>query len=61
MCQLMSGYQSFLRPIKSAPSSVKATDTGNLFDLSGFMRSKEKFGADFFKKYWGFITKNNKS
>ena len=50
MCQLMSGYQSFLRPIKSAPSCAKATDTGNLFDLGGFFRSRDKSGTEFFKR-----------
>ncbi|KIH64554.1 dDENN domain protein [Ancylostoma duodenale] len=51
MANLMRGYQSFLRPIKSAPSTVSATDTGNLFDLDGFLKSRDKSGVEFFKKF----------
>ncbi|WKY05599.1 hypothetical protein Q1695_006083 [Nippostrongylus brasiliensis] len=51
MASLMRGYQAFLRPIKSAPASVSATDTGNLFDLDGFLRSRDKSGAEFFKRF----------
>lgn len=51
----MRGYQSFLRPIKSAPSTVNATDTGNLFDLDGFLKSRDKSGTEFFKKYVVFV------
>lgn len=51
MASLMRGYQSFLKPIKSAPASVSATDTGNLFDLDGFLKSRDKSGVEFFKRY----------
>uniref|UniRef100_A0A1I7XS09 UDENN domain-containing protein n=1 Tax=Heterorhabditis bacteriophora TaxID=37862 RepID=A0A1I7XS09_HETBA len=51
MTSLMRGYQSFLRPIKSAPASANATDTGNLFDLDGFLRSRDKSGMEFFKRF----------
>uniref|UniRef100_A0A0K0DIL7 UDENN domain-containing protein n=1 Tax=Angiostrongylus cantonensis TaxID=6313 RepID=A0A0K0DIL7_ANGCA len=51
MANLMRGYQSFLKPIKSAPSSISATDTGNLFDLDGFLRSRDKSAVDFFKRF----------
>ncbi|VDK47516.1 unnamed protein product [Cylicostephanus goldi] len=51
MANLMRGYQSFLKPIKSAPSCVNATDTGNLFDLDGFLKSRDKSGVEFFKRF----------
>ncbi|VDO72217.1 unnamed protein product, partial [Heligmosomoides polygyrus] len=51
MASLMRGYQSFLKPIKSAPASVSATDTGNLFDLDGFLKSRDKSGVEFFKRF----------
>ncbi|KAJ1363940.1 hypothetical protein KIN20_023908 [Parelaphostrongylus tenuis] len=51
MATLMRGYQSFLKPIKSAPSSISATDTGNLFDLDGFLKSRDKSAVDFFKRF----------
>ena len=58
MCHLMAGYQGFLRPIKSAPSSAKATDTGNLYDLGGFLRSRDKSGSEFFKRYEVYLFSN---
>ncbi|CAD6196860.1 unnamed protein product [Caenorhabditis auriculariae] len=51
MASLMKGYQGFLRPIKCAPATAHATDTGNLFDLDGFLRSRDKSAADFFKRF----------
>lgn len=51
MAQLIRGYQSYLRPIKTASATVNATDTGNLFDLNGFLRSRDKTGEVFFKKF----------
>lgn len=38
IASIMKGYQAFLRPIKGAPMTEHATDTGNLFDLDGFLR-----------------------
>ncbi|VDM65212.1 unnamed protein product [Strongylus vulgaris] len=51
MANLMRGYQSYLKPIKSAPSCINATDTGNLFDLDGFLKSRDKSGVEFFKRF----------
>uniref|UniRef100_A0A7I4YM87 C-myc promoter-binding protein n=1 Tax=Haemonchus contortus TaxID=6289 RepID=A0A7I4YM87_HAECO len=51
MANLMRGYQSFLKPIKCAPASVSATDTGNLFDLDGFLKSRDKSGVEFFRRF----------
>ncbi|UMM31114.1 hypothetical protein L5515_012723 [Caenorhabditis briggsae] len=51
IASIMKGYQAFLRPIKSAPASAHATDTGNLFDLDGFLRSRDRSSADFYKRF----------
>lgn len=50
MVGLMRGYQSFLRPIKTAPVSAKAKDIENLFDTGGFLKSRDKQAADFFER-----------
>ncbi len=39
MVNVLSGYKSFLVPIKSAPT-VGATDVNNLFDQQGFLASR---------------------
>ena len=41
MVAVLQGYRSFLLPITSAPT-VGATDVENLFDQSGFLRSRDK-------------------
>ncbi|MFH4977087.1 hypothetical protein AB6A40_003796 [Gnathostoma spinigerum] len=51
MASLMRGYTSHLRPIRSAPRAIDATDTGSLFDLGGFLRSRDKSSAEFFKRF----------
>ncbi|CAJ0570034.1 unnamed protein product, partial [Mesorhabditis spiculigera] len=51
MASLMTGYQSFLRPIVSAPSSKSATDTGNLFDVEAFLRTRDKEKQDFYRRF----------
>ncbi|VDN44664.1 unnamed protein product [Gongylonema pulchrum] len=42
MASLMHGYTTYLRPIRCAPRCVGATDTGSLFDLDAFLRSRDK-------------------
>lgn len=42
MASLMQGYTAYLRPIRCAPRCVGATDTGSLFDLDAFLRSRDK-------------------
>ncbi|KAF1759897.1 hypothetical protein GCK72_016364 [Caenorhabditis remanei] len=51
IASIMKGYQAFLRPIKSAPANAHATDTGNLFDLDGFLRSRDRSSAEFYKRF----------
>lgn len=51
MASLMHGYTAFLRPIRSAPRRVGATDTGSLFDLDSFLRSRDKPSSEFFKRF----------
>ncbi|KAK0400073.1 hypothetical protein QR680_003340 [Steinernema hermaphroditum] len=51
MGSLMDGYTNHLRPIMSAPKDVKATDTGSLFDLESFLKSRDKSASEFFKKF----------
>ena len=41
MVQILSGYKSYLLPIKSAPK-VGATDVNNLFDQNSFLASRDK-------------------
>ena len=41
MASIMKGFRTFLRPITRAPT-VGATDPGSLFDLQGFLRSRDK-------------------
>lgn len=43
MASVMHGYTAYLRPIRSAPRRVGATDTGSLFDLDAFLRSRDKY------------------
>uniref|UniRef100_A0A915Q514 UDENN domain-containing protein n=1 Tax=Setaria digitata TaxID=48799 RepID=A0A915Q514_9BILA len=51
MASLMQGYTAFLRPIRCAPRCVGATDTGSLFDLDAFLRSRDKSSLEFFKRF----------
>ena len=41
MSSILKGFRSYLRPITRAPS-VGATDPGSLFDLHGFLKSRDK-------------------
>uniref|UniRef100_A0A8C5ARI2 DENN domain containing 4A n=1 Tax=Gadus morhua TaxID=8049 RepID=A0A8C5ARI2_GADMO len=41
MAAILKGYRAFLRPITQAPSE-KATDASSLFDLQGFLRSRDR-------------------
>jgi hypothetical protein len=45
----MKGYTAYLKPIKSAPK-IGTTDTGALFDLDGFVRTRDKSSIDFYKR-----------
>ncbi|VBB28437.1 unnamed protein product [Acanthocheilonema viteae] len=51
MASLMQGYTAYLRPIRCAPLCVGATDTGSLFDLDAFLRSRDKSSLEFFKRF----------
>ncbi|VDP12311.1 unnamed protein product [Onchocerca flexuosa] len=51
MASLMQGYTAYLRPIRCAPRFVGATDTGSLFDLDSFLRSRDKSSLEFFKRF----------
>ncbi|VDD87018.1 unnamed protein product [Enterobius vermicularis] len=51
MASLMQGYTRYLKPIRSAPRHVGATDTVSLFDLDAFLRSRDKSSAAFFKRF----------
>ncbi|KAM3726363.1 DENN domain-containing protein 4C [Dirofilaria immitis] len=51
MASLMQGYTAYLRPIRCAPRCVGATDTGSLFDLDAFLRSRDKSSLEFFKRF----------
>ncbi|KAJ8272241.1 hypothetical protein COCON_G00111000 [Conger conger] len=52
MAAVLRGYRSFLRPITQAPSE-KATDASSLFDLQGFLRSRDRSQ----QKFYSFMTK----
>ncbi|XP_075224805.1 DENN domain-containing protein Crag isoform X2 [Lycorma delicatula] len=47
MATVLKGYRSFLLPIIKAPT-VGTTDTHSLFDLQGFLRSRDKTYNKFF-------------
>ncbi|XP_073979172.1 DENN domain-containing protein Crag isoform X2 [Rhodnius prolixus] len=47
MATILKGYRNFLLPITKAPT-VGTTDATSLFDLQGFLRSREKTHGKFF-------------
>ncbi|CAI5448015.1 unnamed protein product [Caenorhabditis angaria] len=51
IASLMKGYKAYLRPITRAPTNENATDTGKLFDLDGFLKSREKSSTEFYKRF----------
>ncbi|XP_064168203.1 C-myc promoter-binding protein isoform X2 [Anguilla rostrata] len=52
MAAVLKGYRSYLRPITQAPSE-KATDASSLFDLQGFLRSRDRSH----QKFYSLMTK----
>ncbi|KAI5696245.1 hypothetical protein M8J75_010233 [Diaphorina citri] len=47
MASVLKGYRGYLLPIIKAPT-VGATDTSSLFDLEGFLRSRDRANHKFF-------------
>ncbi|KAM8763272.1 C-myc promoter-binding protein-like isoform 5-T6 [Acanthopagrus schlegelii] len=47
MAAILKGYRLFLRPITQAPSE-KATDASSLFDLQGFLKSRDRSHQKFY-------------
>ncbi|XP_067827358.1 C-myc promoter-binding protein isoform X3 [Heptranchias perlo] len=47
MASILKGYRTYLRPITEAPSE-KATDASSLFDLQGFLKSRDRSHQKFF-------------
>ena len=47
----MTGYSQHLRPIKRAPHEINATDTGALFNLDSFLKSRDKNALDFYRRF----------
>ncbi|CAM9798503.1 unnamed protein product [Lampetra fluviatilis] len=52
MASILKGYRSYLRPITQAPSE-KATDASSLFDLQGFLKSRDRS----YHKFYTQLTK----
>ncbi|XP_014255544.1 DENN domain-containing protein 4C isoform X2 [Cimex lectularius] len=52
MATILKGYKNFLLPITKAPT-VGTTDTNSLFDLNGFLKSRDKWSHKFFN----YVTK----
>ncbi|KAJ8344471.1 hypothetical protein SKAU_G00318000 [Synaphobranchus kaupii] len=52
MAAVLKGYRSYLRPITQEPSE-KATDASSLFDLQGFLRSRDRSH----QKFYSLMTK----
>uniref|UniRef100_A0A8C9VXY8 DENN domain containing 4A n=1 Tax=Scleropages formosus TaxID=113540 RepID=A0A8C9VXY8_SCLFO len=52
MAAILKGYRSYLRPITQAPSE-KATDASSLFDLQGFLKSRDRSH----QKFYSLMTK----
>lgn len=51
MCFLMAGYSKHLCPIMKSPRDKHATDTGALFNLDTFIRSRDKNSLDFYRLF----------
>ncbi|XP_051896643.1 C-myc promoter-binding protein isoform X3 [Pristis pectinata] len=47
MASILKGYRTYLRPITEAPSE-KTTDASSLFDLQGFLRSRDRSHQRFY-------------
>ncbi|XP_028922306.1 C-myc promoter-binding protein isoform X1 [Ornithorhynchus anatinus] len=47
MASILKGYRSFLRPITQAPSET-ATDASSLFELQGFLKSRDRSQQKFY-------------
>lgn len=47
MACLLKGYKNFLKPITKAPTE-STTDPASLFDIQGFLRSRDKSNLKFF-------------
>ncbi|XP_062850199.1 DENN domain-containing protein 4C [Trichomycterus rosablanca] len=47
MASILKGYRSYLTPITQAPSE-KATSAGSLFDLQGFLKSRDRAHQKFY-------------
>ena len=47
MASILRGYRSYLLPITKAPT-IGATDPNSLFDLQGFLRSRDKNYVKFY-------------
>ncbi|XP_032906421.1 C-myc promoter-binding protein isoform X6 [Amblyraja radiata] len=52
MASILKGYRTYLRPITEAPSE-KTTDASSLFDLQGFLRSRDRSH----QKFYSLMTK----
>lgn len=52
MAAILKGYRSYLLPITQAPSE-KATDASSLFDLQGFLKSRDRSH----QKFYSLMTK----
>ncbi|XP_062402696.1 C-myc promoter-binding protein [Sardina pilchardus] len=52
MAAILKGYRSYLLPITEAPSE-KATDASSLFDLQGFLKSRDRSH----QKFYSLMTK----
>uniref|UniRef100_A0A4W5NXY6 DENN domain containing 4C n=1 Tax=Hucho hucho TaxID=62062 RepID=A0A4W5NXY6_9TELE len=52
MAHILKGYRSYLKPITQAPSE-KATSADSLYDLQGFLRSRERTH----QKFYSLLTK----
>ncbi|XP_067874380.1 C-myc promoter-binding protein isoform X3 [Heterodontus francisci] len=52
MASILKGYRTYLQPITEAPSE-KATDASSLFDLQGFLKSRDRSH----QKFYSLMTK----
>ncbi|XP_075999817.1 DENN domain-containing protein 4C isoform X2 [Genypterus blacodes] len=49
MASILKGYRSYLKPITQAPSE-KATAAGSLYDLQGFLKSRDRAHQKFYSQ-----------
>lgn len=51
ICSIMTGYTQFLTPISRPIEKNNATDVKLLFDVEGFVKSRDRNSQDFYQRF----------